>query len=233
MIRFFLFALLLVPPFSPARAGGYDHENGGNLLVCPRAGGPGRASVALLDLFEGRRSGLTFEGLRRHRGRALESAFPSVVASALRRNREVADLFLSWFARRDAELLFVEGPLPRISHRSPYRLPAGCRLEQAAVQTLFPFPSPANRIRLDRSIWFGTSGRAPLATDLKVALLFHEYVLRWQDMIWGPCSQARVRAITAFLLSDQSPSVPDSRWRHVISEDELPASGACLVSPQL
>lgn len=233
MKRLLLLALLFASPLSAARAGGYDHENGGNLLACSRAGEPGRTDVTLLDLFEGRRSGLTFENLRRQRGRTLERAFPSVVASALRRNREVADLFRAWFARRDADLRFFDGPLPRISHRSPYGLPAGCRLEQAAVQTLLPFPSPANRIAIDRSIWSGTAGRAPLATDLKVALLFHEYVLRWQDLISGPCSLARVREITAFLLSDQGASASDERWRHAIGADELPRSGSCLVAPQL
>lgn len=167
--------------------------------------------LALHDLFDGRVRGRTYKKLASFRGQPFETAYPAAVKMFFGRSAYLQDALLTHFARRDRELRFTDGPLPRIALTSIPVLLNGYRAVQAAVQWS-PQIATVNDplfIQISRAFW---TGPAALETDQKIALLFHEYLFGTQIAVGNICASSRVVEVLSSVLSDQAFGMDRDEW---------------------
>lgn len=213
-LRTLLFLTLFLT-ITQAQAGGYTQGNGGHVVVCNGSSPTPHFSggLTLLDLYEGfSLYGFTYRHLSGLRNLSLPEAFEAAV-TPYEEDPALSvhlPLFKQWFQQRDGEITFHSAlPLwPGSFTHAP--LKSGCRVEQAIVQYL------PTRVGLD------TSGRLDISkkfwadeprkqSDLKVALLVHEYLYRRMWLNTPRCAQSHVRYLTAFFLSDQALGMTPAR----------------------
>lgn len=227
MMAAILTAILALPN---AWAGGYGQGNGGNTVVCAGARGEKSPFVngqTLLDLGEGAVGrGLTYKTLASLRGLSLKDAFARSLKIYFSRVPEIAQFHANAFRRQKIE--FFDGEMNLLpGSRSPY-FGRECRIRQAAVQWLPTVPWGEGPLRISRQVWNGDRGAPALSTDLKVALLVHEFMLRVLRLRTGSCSYQHLRGATAFALSDQALTVSFDVW----SKEVLPFCGRDIGATQ-
>lgn len=198
----FVFALSIA---AGASAGTYGLGNGGHVLKCRPAptGSIFHRGMTLLDLYEGSAFyGQTYRGLASLRGLPLETAFARALKTYFRDEpfRMQRGKFAVWFARFEKEALFKNRLSPQGgTFLSP--IPHQCRLHQGVVQTLprlVAIESPG-KLEIAMPVWRSFS------TDLKVAILMHEYVYRHLALSNPGCGHSHVRRVTGILLADEDP----------------------------
>lgn len=191
-----------------AGAGTYGLGNGGHGLECsPAPANPVfQRGMTLLDLYEGsavyRR---TYRDLSSLRGLSLETAFNRALRMFFREEpfRMQRSGFAAWFARLGKEALFVDH-LPTWSGTFLSPIPRECVIRQGVVQVLprrLGTESPG-KLMIARDVW------NEFSTDLKVAILMHEYVYRHLALSNPGCGHSNVRRVTGILLADEDPRRP-------------------------
>ena len=176
--------------------------NGGFIVVCPSHESSEIFSnqIAFYDLYEDAGpASATFKHLRSFRSMKFDEAFPKAVNLFLRHDPERAERMLQRFSLFSRQTRFsnadLDGVMPSWKVYSN-----SCKAQQAAVQYGHTHPrldEPMDLV-IVKKIW------DRLATDQKIALLFHEYLVK--DYVFAEnmhFSYAWVLSTNRHLLSDQ------------------------------
>ena len=176
--------------------------NGGFIVACPghQSSEIFSNGIAFYDLYEDAGpQDATFKHLRSFRSLKFEEAFPQAVNLFLRHDPSRRERMLQRFSRFSRQTRFsnedLDGVLPSWKVFSN-----NCEVKQAAVQyghTLPRIDEPMNLV-IVKKIW------NRLTTDQKIALIFHEYLVK--DYIFAEnmrFSYAWVLSTNRDLLSDQ------------------------------
>lgn len=205
------FAVLIFFPVL-ALANGHVIPNGGDVVVCPASAATSEIFAAdgkaLLDIFEIKSSyRYTYRRLAKYRALDLETAFPRAVDEFFSRAPDVQEMLLGHFADRASELRFVAG-LKRGAEWSLNAALQGCETRAIATQynRTSAYPGAPLVIEINRDLW----GRAP--TDLKLALLFHEYIFGQQLNAGGDCAHTRVSLLVGTVLADNAIEMSLNEW---------------------
>ena len=221
-------SFLLAAQFALA-GNGHVIGNGGNTVTCPS--NPMDSiflpkTTTVLDLMEGRVFyNYHYKKLSQLSGQTLETAFPLAVRTFLPLSSWEQIQFLNRFSKRAKQTFFVTEDLPLLSNNSSIFLFAeslNCEIQQAAIQYGPQNPSPEDplELKISKKIW------ETLQTDQKIALLFHEYLLKDRILSEGACAVQDIRDLIAFILSDESTQISPQAWRQTLDRQcEPPGNG--------
>ena len=194
--------------------------NGGNLVTCPPHSRDPETifdgSEAVLDLFDGASySSFHYARLRELRGVNFREAVIRSAQQRLRHAPALLEFFLRQFDHFDRTTTYVP-KFSRGSVFSPVASAKGCQVRRIAIQyspRLATLQSPIE-LFISRDDWLGKESKSGIPADQKVALIFHEYLLRYLWVIGDPSCAYRIAPdIVAFVLSDESLGVSEDQWR--------------------
>jgi hypothetical protein len=220
-----LLQIILSLNLAHARNNGNVVGNGGNTVTCPQSVATSEIfsrQMTVLDLLEGQLlQSHSYKKLAGFRGQSLEQAFPQAVRMFLPYALWERGQFIGRFALRAQQMHFSPNDLPALSSISFYAQSLGCTIQQAAIQYGSAQPIPVEDLYLDVSakIWNA------MQTDQKIALLFHEYLLKDRLLMQGGCAVNNIREITGFILSDEAGAVSQSDWQYETNQ-------SCMQDPQ-
>jgi hypothetical protein len=203
--------LSLVLVLSAHAGNGNVVGNGGNSVTCMAPFGTSPSFVqgqSILDLAEGETYvHFHYQKLLSLRQLPLEQGFARALSMFLSRSAfERTQLALRFHNFKEEVTWEPAGLMPLLTF-SRLQL-KGCLIHQAAVQYGPAVASPSDPLKLSLSlpIW------QRLTTDLRVALLFHEFLLKDRLLMQGACSTNQIRELVGFLLSDEAVAASNSDW---------------------
>jgi hypothetical protein len=185
--------------------------NGGNSVICMAPSGDSSVFVqrqSILDIAEGETYfQLHYKHLLSLRQLPLETGFARALALFLSHSDfERTQLALRMRNFKQEVTWAPMGLLPLFTF-SRLQL-HGCTVHQAAIQYGPAEASPSDPLQLSLSLPIWQS----LTTDLRVALLFHEFLLKDRLLMQGACSVDQIRELVGFLLSDEALAASASDW---------------------
>lgn len=193
----------------PAYAGGFETGNGGGGVVCRTPSGSVE-SVELFDVYEGRtlrRQGVDLGAVSLSVDEKVEMAMKRLERlSPLR-----AALYRQEYGTFFSETLFLKGSqLVLIPDADPVAMPAGCAIEQLAVQRVPLFPED-KRYVIDQDLW------DRLDSDGKAGLILHELIYR-EAIQYGHTKSVFARYLNMKLLSNEIENVrTDEDFYHLLA----------------
>lgn len=185
-----------------APGGGNVVGNGGLIVACA-------SGTEVLDIFAGRGQGYHYKNLEALRSLDTPTAFKKAVRLFLK-NRAWNANRLEWrFGRLNQTTRFIATDVDQTGAFSIDANLRGCAAKRVAVQygSRFPLENEDIRLVVAANDW------SRLGADQKVALLFHEYLLK--DYLFQSnqnCVYGDIQRIVGFILSDEALRLSPGDW---------------------